>query len=153
MNKKGLSPLLATIILIVVSVGLGAVVMSWGENYIEQQAKFVQASGKSELALCEGVSIKIVSTSAGQKSCRGQDFIEVFVENPTGKPVDGFYYNIIGEDTSSQKIQQSISRGEVKKITIQTTLKKIELVKLTPVIGSTNCAEKSIKIEKLKTCE
>jgi len=153
MNKKALSPLIATIILIVISVGLGAVVMSWGEGYIEKQAQFVQASGKSELTACDGIDIKIVTTSTGQKICKGTNYIEATLENPTGKPIDGFNINIIGDDTTTERIPQTLTRGDVQKIKVQANTNKIELIKITPMIGATNCAGKTITVEKIKTCE
>lgn len=42
MDKRGISPLLSTLVLIAISIGLGAVVMSWGRGYIEERAEFVQ---------------------------------------------------------------------------------------------------------------
>lgn len=51
MNKKGLSPLTSTIILLVVSILIGIVVMSWGKGYVEQAtAKADQAAIKEQQA-------------------------------------------------------------------------------------------------------
>ncbi|MFC1728027.1 archaellin/type IV pilin N-terminal domain-containing protein [Nanoarchaeota archaeon] len=36
MNKKALSPLVATLLLVVFAIALGSVVMSWGKAYVEQ---------------------------------------------------------------------------------------------------------------------
>jgi len=36
MNKKGLSPLASTAILLVISIILGVIVMTWGRSYVEQ---------------------------------------------------------------------------------------------------------------------
>ena len=41
MNNRGVSPLIATLILILISAGLGGVVMAYGESYIEERAEFV----------------------------------------------------------------------------------------------------------------
>ncbi len=38
MNKKAVSPLIATFLLLVFSIALGSVVMSWGKGYVEQAA-------------------------------------------------------------------------------------------------------------------
>jgi len=35
MNKKGLSPLASTIILLVISIIIGIIVMTWGRSYVE----------------------------------------------------------------------------------------------------------------------
>ena len=36
MNKKALSPLQSTVILVVVSIIIGIIVMSWGRSYVEK---------------------------------------------------------------------------------------------------------------------
>jgi len=38
MNRKALSPLSSTIILLVISIIIGLVVMTWGRSYVEQVA-------------------------------------------------------------------------------------------------------------------
>ena len=51
-NKKGVSPLIATVLLIAFAVALGAVVMNWGRNI-----EFSQSEDK-----CAGVEIKVRET-------------------------------------------------------------------------------------------
>lgn len=51
-NKKGVSPLIATVLLIAFAVALGAVVMNWGRNI-----EFSQSEDK-----CAGVGIKVRET-------------------------------------------------------------------------------------------
>jgi len=36
MNKKGLSPLVATMILVVFALIIGAITMNWGQSYVEE---------------------------------------------------------------------------------------------------------------------
>ena len=36
MNKKGLSPLASTVLLLVISIIIGIIVMSWGRSYVEK---------------------------------------------------------------------------------------------------------------------
>jgi len=38
MNKRGLSPLASTAILLVISIVIGVVVMTWGRSYVEKLA-------------------------------------------------------------------------------------------------------------------
>lgn len=38
MNKKAVSPLIATLLLVIFSIALGSVVMSWGKQYVESAA-------------------------------------------------------------------------------------------------------------------
>ena len=36
MNKKALSPLVATILLVIFSLAIGTITMNWGKNYVEK---------------------------------------------------------------------------------------------------------------------
>jgi uncharacterized membrane protein len=38
MEKKGMSPLMSTILLLVISILIGIAVMTWGRSYVEQAA-------------------------------------------------------------------------------------------------------------------
>ena len=38
MGKRGLSPLIATVLLVAFSIALGSVIMSWGKNLVETNA-------------------------------------------------------------------------------------------------------------------
>lgn len=39
MNKKGLSPLVATVLLVVFALIIGTITMSWGKSYVEGMAE------------------------------------------------------------------------------------------------------------------
>ena len=49
LNKKAVSPLIATVLLIAFAVALGAVVMNWGRSYVETTAKY--AEEKSDIQI------------------------------------------------------------------------------------------------------
>ena len=36
MNKKALSPLVATVLLVIFSLAIGTITMNWGKNYVEK---------------------------------------------------------------------------------------------------------------------
>ena len=79
-NKRGISPLFATILLIAFSIALGAVVMSWGEAYIEEKAEF--AKGVQEVSRgCNNVFFSILSVKATPQICQKGNTIEVFLDN------------------------------------------------------------------------
>ena len=51
-QKRALTPLVATVLLVAFSVGLGALVMSWGEDYISEKAEFVQGTAEIKSGFC-----------------------------------------------------------------------------------------------------
>ena len=46
MNKKAVSPLVATLLLVVFAIALGSVVMSWGKAYVESATEVSEVSIK-----------------------------------------------------------------------------------------------------------
>ena len=47
MNKRGLSPLVATVLLVVFALVIGTVTMNWGKNYVEK-ANFKEDAAKKD---------------------------------------------------------------------------------------------------------
>ncbi len=63
-SKKGVSPLIATVLLIAFAVALGAVVMNWGRSYVEATAEDVEKSANHQTDCSTKVSLKF-SEDAG----------------------------------------------------------------------------------------
>jgi flagellin-like protein len=89
-SKKGVSPLIATILLIAFAVALGSVIMNWGLNL---------SLGKSD-DLCSSVEFKLRKIESADVCYGGfgaNGYINFIVDN-TGKPtIDGLSLWIIGE--------------------------------------------------------
>ena len=89
-NKRGVSPLIATVLLISFAVALGAVVMNWGRN--------LDISKPGDV--CSGISIKIRNIDDAQ-ACymgSGQDaYIHFIIDNTGNKNIDGLGIWITGE--------------------------------------------------------
>lgn len=68
LNKKGISPLIATVLLIAFAVALGAVVMNWGKNYVVTTATDAQRSGQAKQK-CTGTNMEFVMVSGIPKMC------------------------------------------------------------------------------------
>jgi len=58
-NKKGVSPLIATVLLIAFAVALGAIVMNWGRTYIDETQDFAKESSEGLVTCSSAVSLKI----------------------------------------------------------------------------------------------
>lgn len=67
-SKKGISPLIATVLLIAFAVALGAVVMNWGKNYVQTTAIDAQKSGQAKQK-CTETNIEFVEVSGIPKIC------------------------------------------------------------------------------------
>lgn len=57
-NKKGVSPLIATVLLIAFAVALGAIVMNWGRSYVEDTQDFARESSEGQLRCSSQVDLE-----------------------------------------------------------------------------------------------
>ncbi len=72
-SKKGVSPLIATVLLIAFAVALGAVVMNWGRGYVEDTQDFAQQKSDSELRCSSDVKIDFIQSKTKKFVCFSND--------------------------------------------------------------------------------
>ena len=58
-NKKAVSPLIATVLLIAFAVALGAIVMNWGRAYVEDTQSYARESSESMVKCSSNVNLKL----------------------------------------------------------------------------------------------
>jgi flagellin-like protein len=68
-SKKGVSPLIATVLLIAFAVALGAVVMNWGSEYVRSQATSTGQKSDVKIKCAQDVDLSIVDISNTPKLC------------------------------------------------------------------------------------
>jgi len=56
-NKRAVSPLIATVLLIAFAVALGAIVMNWGRGYVEDTQDFARESSEGQLTCSSDVQM------------------------------------------------------------------------------------------------
>jgi flagellin-like protein len=93
-QKRGVSPLIATILLIAFAVALGAVVMSWGRS--------VDISGESDsIEKCAETSLKVDTIEGVPQvlySGEGNNgFVEFTIENNGNQDISGLIVWVVGE--------------------------------------------------------
>lgn len=59
MDKKGISPLTSTILLLVLSILIGVVVMNWGRAYIEQSTATNEVVSPQQPALFDDLNTRL----------------------------------------------------------------------------------------------
>jgi len=157
--RKGITPLVATILLVAFSVGLGALVMSWGEDYIEEKAEFVQ--GVQEVkAGCETVNFAPMTIGGVPQFCKTPDAIEVWLDNGASD-IFNIHARVAGRDgviVTEEIIQQPLLKEQSVKSTIpyKADIGKVLQVKLTPKIYTGNtvvsCSKQAIMLENIQNC-
>jgi len=156
-KKRGVSPLIATVLLISFAVALGAVVMNWGRNLD------ISISGE----ICSGVSIKIRNINNVGVCYAGageNGYINFIIDNNGNRNVDGLGVWIIGEkgtklldfndfsipvgellDIKDQSVKYDLDTyGSIKNIQFFPKVKKEDSLEI--------CTRDSVKVDKLGIC-
>lgn len=94
---KGISPLVATVLLIAFSVALGAVVMSWREEFIEQNAPFVQGVVHARSG-CDAATLDLITLSGVEQLCVRENVVEAMIENGPDVGIYDVHARIVGSD-------------------------------------------------------
>jgi len=159
MNKRGMSPLFATVLLIAFSVALGAVVMSWGESYIEERAEFVQGGIQEVSRGCDAVFFSIMSVHATPQICQKDGTIEVFFDNGADVNLANIQAKVVGDDVSvvDGLIKTPLVKaGSAKVVFAFQPVGQIREVKFTPIIWKGQdivyCPQKAIRVEGVNKC-
>ena len=166
-NKKGVSPIIATVLLIAFAVALGALVMNWGRTYIEDTQTKVSLKTE-ETGTCQ-FDVNIKSVNIGQKPCFDSDLTDhsfyAIIENGnyelSGYKVTIFANNQIIEDDETIPIKKVESK--IIKVPINTTIDPVKIDKVTivpkvMVTGGkdfTYCTEGKIELDdvpSIKSC-
>ncbi|MBW2984350.1 hypothetical protein KY361_04500 [Candidatus Woesearchaeota archaeon] len=148
MNKKGISPLISTLLLIFFAAALGIVVMSWG--------KTAQLE-KVEAAACDKVCLDIVKIAGEPQLCYSDGVLRYTLENTGAVYIDGLKLFIVGDEI--EKIEQDAYIAPADIVNLEsayetkTTIKK---VKITPGIvvgeGREFCPKKGVEVDSIKEC-
>ena len=152
MNKRGISPILATLILIFFAVALGIGIMTFGRAQVEQEAQ-----------CAIDVNLKLSLVNETSKLCYNPVKKEILftIDNGDNIKVEGLVVNVIGteraetfelKDAVMEKL--SIYEGVVPYDNIVSG--EIRQIKFTPSIilfdEEVICIEKSLILEEIELC-
>lgn len=145
-KKRGLSPLIATVLLIAFAVALGAVVMNWGQAQLQTGS-------------CAKVEIDFEIINSEPQICKNAEGLTIFLTNRGKVVVDQFKVVAIGSSNQeSVDIAQSLGVADTRQISAP--LKEVSFVRLAkvvPGIENTNgevefCVDQEIKVLQVPTC-
>lgn len=158
-NKPALSPLVATILLVAFSIGLGALVMTWGEEYVEARADFVQGT-REVTESCDAISFNVIRVSDLPQVCIRGNTIEATVDNGPDKEIYDFHARVLGTETTysdESTLTEPLRKLNAVKIMIKTpTIGTIKQVKLSPKVSVNNeiifCKDHAVTLENIRPC-
>ena len=146
MNKKGISPLISTIVLISFAIALGLVVMSWGKTYAAEETK-----------TCEDIRIAVLDIE-GTELCYGNGQLAYAIENRGKTSIDRLkIFVITSEGIDKLEQEGNIDIADISRLkTNYNTNARISKIKITPEIYIngvvTSCPAEGAEIDKINDC-
>lgn len=142
-SKKGISPLIATVLLIAFAVALGAVVMNWGRSYVEDMSEKSAETSNTKVACAQDVGYEVYTISNTPKICYDADNgqLEIMLKNTGDIQLYGFTFNVLGMDDTgiTMDFNTSINKASFKKFEIEFDTSEhgdIQFVEIIPKIYS-----------------
>jgi len=134
MNKKGISPLIATVLLIGFTIVLAALVFRWGGQFFQGTTTETNQEIE-EVMVLTGVDIEIKAAKAINPST-GCDGLELLIENKVEIPIDGFVIRVItDQETKSGTITEGLGEFSSKWFDVNVIcLGKIKRIELFPKV-------------------
>ena len=160
MSKKGISPLVATVLLVAFSVALGALVMSWGQDYIEEKAEFVQGIQEVKSG-CDVANLNVIKIGGIPQVCiKDTNKIQVWFDNGPDIDIYQIHARIVGTDGIS--VQEGILKERLQRenaVKAEFTFDPVGVIrqiKFTPKIFVVDkvyfCSQKAIAVENIPPC-
>ncbi|MBI2133757.1 hypothetical protein HYU11_03690 [Candidatus Woesearchaeota archaeon] len=161
-SKKGVSPLIATVLLIAFAVALGAVVMNWGRSYTENTAASVKEKSDVDVKCSLDVKLKVIEYSDKPQICVGEwdanSYINVTLQNIGEKKIEALKVTIFGDSgifSNTSVPNSTIDKAASTKISAKYpfgTTGTIKMVQIIPVVEiggkQTSCTGSGSMIEK-----
>tara|TARA_Y100000310_G_scaffold291943_1_gene320261 strand:+ start:1301 stop:1744 length:444 start_codon:yes stop_codon:yes gene_type:complete len=147
MNKKAISPLISTIVMLGFAITLGFVVMGWGG----------EIKGQEAYSDCNKANVDLVIINNEQVLCYGDEGLSFMLENTGSIDVKALKLNIIGDqDISRVEIEQSIRIGDVVKMITpydKENIGSIQLLKFFGMVNEDYCGDSLLEIDEIDECE
>lgn len=147
-NKKAISPLIATILLIGLTVTIIVIAILWGKNYIEELAAKRGAIAEKEKE-CQDIKITTL------KQTRTAGTLNIVIKNEADFKINRFTFRINGKSTDVQVDNTVLNKLEVKEYVVTfaedvvgPNINNIEIIPYLKVGYATYvpCSDKAIKV-------
>ena len=147
--KREIAPLVSTIVLLVFSIGLGAVVIGWGSAEVK-----VAVAEKG----CDRIGITIIDINAVPELCYQDSILRYTAQNNGEIDIDAVEIAVIGDASVANTITKGIPVGDVIRNEVEIgQVGKIGKVIFTPKIkvGDSErvCAKDGYSLENIRKCD
>jgi hypothetical protein len=149
MNKKGVSPLVSTLILLVFATGLGAVVMSWGSSY-----ERIEINEE-----CKKTTLEIIEIQGLAHACLKEGNIYYTLQNTGENNINEYRITLLGSNQIQNiDVDQNFEVGEI--ITSNqpynsNIFPKVDKILFMPSLGlgsQITCPKSTRSVDFIETC-
>ncbi len=149
MNKKAVSPIISSVILIIFAVALGIVVMSWGKS---------TTATEEEGGSCMQASLNVIKIAEKPKMCFKDNTLYFTIENNGQIKTTGLKTSFIGDGVYQKDLIKGTIVGEIIDAKVQfVDIGKIQKIKIIPKITLEGkeivCPNSGIEIEDVGECQ
>ena len=132
--KRGISPLIGTVLLIGFTIVLAALVFRWGGNFFQQQTGETSEEVEQVMTLT-GVEIKVLDARSTNPSS-GCEGLQLLIENEVNVPIDSFTIRVTtDQETTTGEIQENLPEYYSKWLNVNIDCTgKIEKIEVYPKV-------------------
>ena len=136
MEKRGISPLIATVLLLGFTIALAAVIINWGQTFTKDIQTQTEQTSTIKITCANEVSFDIST------ACFTGSNLKVIVKNEGTKDIDKFAYRVYSSPTASvitgslddPSLQTDLKAFEIKEYLLNGTNSSVRQVELIPVV-------------------
>ncbi|MEW6063095.1 MAG: archaellin/type IV pilin N-terminal domain-containing protein [Nanoarchaeota archaeon] len=107
-NKRGISPLIATVLLIGFTIVLAALIMQWGSSLLKEQTETTGTTSKAQIACSTEVDFTVDSVIIDSSDATGKT-IKVTITNNRDRPLVDFITRVKHTAGGTTDVDQSVS--------------------------------------------
>lgn len=136
MNKRGMSTIIASVLILCTSVLLAVIILAWGGTFSKGLLKHADEANE-KLSACEtGINVNI------KYACFKDDKITLMIESLGSRKVKGMIIRVLGSSGGYQKeVEAEMNVADLKKFEIGMqevgSIKSIELLPKIEILGKT----------------
>jgi len=105
MNKKAVSPLIATVLLIAFTVALGAIVMNWGESFVRNTQDTASEASEGKIECTMAVDFDVINAEYVEYDGDENATLNVLVRNAGDKEISQFVAQVFTNTTAGARGQ------------------------------------------------
>ncbi len=127
MNKRGMSNLIATSLIIMITAFIGTMLLIWVTGFVKAQ-QYQALSTTIKSMDCGKINYKL------RAACLQDENLTFLIDNLGTKEIEGIRLRIFGDDTLSQMLDSKIKMAEIQRFSIEYGTGNIDHIETLPVI-------------------